>query len=217
LIQGEGIATRFLGHLTENNGRVIGYMLEPAAARLAGIEDLEACQVVLRKLHNLGIAHGYIDRRYFLILENGNRALLQGFHSSFKTSDQKLFAKEMADVEKALQKPWPKNTPWSELEPWVYEVQDLLQELHERDGGIHPVLDWGIKNEIRATVTKKEHWALLEDFQKMGCRWTDKNMKDALECRQRNGGRWYPLVLTSMVEEQERQGQLGQLVSSLSN
>ena len=61
LIQGRGIAQRFLGHLTENGSRVIvnllgNYMLESVYARPTSINDLVACRTVLQKLRNLGIA-----------------------------------------------------------------------------------------------------------------------------------------------------------------
>ncbi|KAI5861268.1 hypothetical protein GGS23DRAFT_160483 [Durotheca rogersii] len=105
LIRDAGISTRVLGHLTENDSRVIGFMLESVAARQAGIEHLEACRAALRKLHELGIAHGTLRRSSFLILEDGGGALLQGFWTSFQTSDQELLAGEMAGVEGLLQQP----------------------------------------------------------------------------------------------------------------
>ncbi len=103
LIQDAGISTKLLGHVSEKGGRVIGFILEPVAARQAGIEDLEECQAALRKLHELGIAHGRLSRSSFLILKDEGRALLQGFHSSFETSDPELLAGEIAQIEAILQ------------------------------------------------------------------------------------------------------------------
>ena len=96
-----------LGRLTENGNCVVGYMIEPVAARLARIEELEDCRATVRNLHELGIAHGGLHRESFLIMESGDTAILQGFHDSFETSDQTVLAEEMDEVERVLQEePW---------------------------------------------------------------------------------------------------------------
>ena len=102
LARDAGVSTKLLGHVSENGGRTIGYLLEPVAATLATIENLKDCQAVLQKLHELGIAHGSLNPTSFLILNDGSGALLQGFHSSFETSDLELLAKEMSQVAEFL-------------------------------------------------------------------------------------------------------------------
>ena len=72
-LKDSGIGPRFLGHLTEGkNGRVIGFLLEHISlARFAGLDDLEACQKALGKLHGLGILHGDVNRYNFLVQGEG--------------------------------------------------------------------------------------------------------------------------------------------------
>lgn len=54
-INGQAIGPQFLGHLTEE-GRVIGFVIDYIKdARHAGPDDVEACQIALRKLHQVGL------------------------------------------------------------------------------------------------------------------------------------------------------------------
>jgi hypothetical protein len=89
LLQGQTIAPQFLGHLTENNSRTIGYVLESVEARQAEMMDFEGCREALQQLHNLGIVHGGINRESFLI-KNDSKALLQNLFNSFRSSDQAI-------------------------------------------------------------------------------------------------------------------------------
>lgn len=99
LLQDQGIAAKFLGHITENGTRVIGFLLEHVSAREAGIGDLQACKTVLPKLHKLGICYGTLKRHSFLILADGT-ALLQGFFTC--TANPDTFDRELQDVEQVL-------------------------------------------------------------------------------------------------------------------
>jgi hypothetical protein len=99
LLQDQGIAAKFLGHITENGTRVIGFLLEHVSAREAGIGDLQACKTVLSKLHKLGIGYGTLKRHSFLILADGT-ALLQGFFTC--TANPDTFDRELQDVEQVL-------------------------------------------------------------------------------------------------------------------
>lgn len=58
LIENHCVAPKFVAHVTENNERTIGFIVEKINARRATRNDLPACRLVLSKLHSLGIAHG---------------------------------------------------------------------------------------------------------------------------------------------------------------
>ncbi len=67
LLEGTGLAPKFLGHVAEN-GRVIGFVLEKAAGREAGIiKDLATCEAAVRRLHSLGLTHGDLNRFNFIV------------------------------------------------------------------------------------------------------------------------------------------------------
>ncbi|CRK13675.1 hypothetical protein BN1708_010909 [Verticillium longisporum] len=93
-IEGHDIAPKFLAHITENRGRVIGHMLERLKARLATIHDMGKCQAVLARLHGLGITHGGLSRHSFLIDDERGRAYLHGFFNSYHTTDQGVLQAE---------------------------------------------------------------------------------------------------------------------------
>lgn len=59
-------APRFLAHLTEN-GRVIGFLTEKLEGSPAGIDDLASCQELVRRLHDLGLVHGDVNRYNFVV------------------------------------------------------------------------------------------------------------------------------------------------------
>ncbi|KAI1374406.1 hypothetical protein F4677DRAFT_425997 [Hypoxylon crocopeplum] len=187
LIQGHGIALRFQGHITENLSRVIGFLLEPVAARGADIGDIRLCEGVLKKLHGLGIAHGCIQRSSFLILEDFQTALLQHFHSSFETIDQHTLDREMSSIEEALRKPLPVRHEYSD------EIREQLTSVQERDGYIHPLLSWQAEHEGVITVTQDEHKVMLRKFEEQGHRWTAEDTEKALRSREENNGRWVSL------------------------
>lgn len=74
LLEGSGLAPRFLGHIHEN-GRIIGFLLETIEGRPASIQDLGICETTLKKLHGLGFLHGDTNRYNFLVTEEGVKLL----------------------------------------------------------------------------------------------------------------------------------------------
>ncbi|OTA95093.1 hypothetical protein M434DRAFT_57462, partial [Hypoxylon sp. CO27-5] len=74
LLEGSGLAPRFLAHIHEN-GRIMGFLLEKIEGRPASIQDLSACETALRKLHELGVVHGDVNRHNFLVTEEGVKLL----------------------------------------------------------------------------------------------------------------------------------------------
>jgi len=74
LLDGSGLAPRFLAHVHEN-GRIVGFLLEKIEGRSASFQDLSVCETALRKLHELGLAHGDVNRYNFLVTEEGVKLL----------------------------------------------------------------------------------------------------------------------------------------------
>lgn len=70
LLEGSGLAPRFLGHIHEN-GRIMGLLLEKIEGRLASFQDLSICKTALEKLHELGLVHEDVNRYNFLVTEEG--------------------------------------------------------------------------------------------------------------------------------------------------
>ncbi|KAF0642223.1 hypothetical protein NXS19_008448 [Fusarium pseudograminearum] len=70
LLEGSGLAPRFLGHIHEN-GRVVGYLRDKLEGRPASLHDLDGCEAALGRLHDLEILIGDVSRGNFLITEQG--------------------------------------------------------------------------------------------------------------------------------------------------
>ena len=87
-----GLAPAFLGHIHEN-GRVLGLLLRKEEGRFASIEDLSNCEAALRKLHQLGLRHGDINRYNFLVRENG--VTLIDFEHTMEEADPEVIKKEL--------------------------------------------------------------------------------------------------------------------------
>ncbi|KAI0799442.1 alpha-galactosidase A [Xylaria sp. FL0064] len=68
LLEGYGLAPRFLAHVHEN-GRIMGFLLEKIEGRSASFQDLSVCETALGKLHELGLVHGDVNRYNFLVTE----------------------------------------------------------------------------------------------------------------------------------------------------
>jgi hypothetical protein len=111
ILEGFNVAPRFLGHLRENQERVIGYAVELYVnARAAALQDLEACRTVLSKLHKRGILHNRLSKDAFLVIEEDEcheageerKVLMQGFSGSIQTTDEETLKKEMASLEEVL-------------------------------------------------------------------------------------------------------------------
>ncbi|EWZ77729.1 hypothetical protein FOMG_16426 [Fusarium oxysporum f. sp. melonis 26406] len=74
LLEGSGLAPRFLGHIHEN-GRIMGFLIEKIEGRFASFQDLSVCETALGKLHELGLIHGDVNRYNFLVTEDGVKLL----------------------------------------------------------------------------------------------------------------------------------------------
>lgn len=62
------IGPRFLAHLKENDGRVVGFLLEKLGGEPACIDDLANCEALLRRLHDgVGLVHGDVNRYNFIV------------------------------------------------------------------------------------------------------------------------------------------------------
>ncbi|KAI1271329.1 alpha-galactosidase A [Xylaria sp. FL0933] len=64
----------FLAHVHEN-GRIVGFLLEKIEGRSASSQDLSVCETALRKLYELGLVHGDVNRYNFLVTEEGVKLL----------------------------------------------------------------------------------------------------------------------------------------------
>ena len=60
------ISPRVLGHLTER-GRVMGILLERLDGDFASADDLPECSNALRRLHEIGMTHGDVNRYNFIV------------------------------------------------------------------------------------------------------------------------------------------------------
>jgi hypothetical protein len=182
LFQDISIAPRFLAHLTDNHERVIGYVLESVPARQASISDLDLCQDVLRKLHDMGIAHGNISKECFLIRTDIPIAQLQFFYESYETSDRAIFDKEISSLEEVLQQRVEREDNRG--------TSEELTTIQDRDGYIHPALFWQLKHEGKVIVSQEDHRAMLADLEKKSWVCTAEDVQSAIERLQKNGGHW---------------------------
>ncbi|KAK4099609.1 hypothetical protein N658DRAFT_498094 [Parathielavia hyrcaniae] len=98
-----GLAARFLGHITDDATRVVGFLLEHVVgARHAGPGDLDKCREALRRLHAAGVAYGpSLRRESFLVTIEGS-VLLQGFGGAFETDEEEVFVAELGGLEEVL-------------------------------------------------------------------------------------------------------------------
>jgi hypothetical protein len=106
-IDGHGIAPRFLGHITENRTRAIGFIVEHIPCRAATAKDIEAGKATLARLHGLGIAYGSPRPESLLVVdqdgsEGEKRVLLHGFAGAYFTRNKALLDAEMASLEGVL-------------------------------------------------------------------------------------------------------------------
>lgn len=165
LIDNQGIAPKFLAHVTENRNRVIGFMVEMVPARRATICDLSACRTVLSKLHSLGIAHGSLRDTNFLVTNNGDTALLQSFAGSYQTEDKNVLDAEMDSLESVLRDAEKHDGPMQKIGP---ELAAELRAISNQEGGLHPLLIEEAFRDGRITMTLEEHREVLEDLRKNG-------------------------------------------------
>lgn len=74
LLEGSGLAPRFLAHVHEN-GRIVGFLLEEIEGRSESFQHLSVCKTALGKLHELGFVHGDMNRHNFLVTDEGMKLL----------------------------------------------------------------------------------------------------------------------------------------------
>ncbi|CAK7272237.1 hypothetical protein SEPCBS119000_005019 [Sporothrix epigloea] len=95
LLEGSGLAPRFLGHIHEN-GRIMGFALEKLEGRRACLDDLSHCESAIRKLHGLGLLHGDVNRHNFLITEDGMKLI--DFEVSRENASAESMRKELGSL-----------------------------------------------------------------------------------------------------------------------
>lgn len=99
LLEGSGLAPRFLGHVHEN-GRIMGFILEKLEGRSASISDLSSCEGALGSLHGLGLLHGDVNRYNFLVTEEGVKLL--DFENTQENASAEAMSKELEYVRAEL-------------------------------------------------------------------------------------------------------------------
>ena len=99
LLEGSGLAPRFLAHVHEN-GRIMGFLVEKIEGRSASLQDLDVCGTTLRKLHDLGFAHGDVNRYNFLVTEQGVKLL--DFESLREKASPKSMREELESLRAEL-------------------------------------------------------------------------------------------------------------------
>ncbi len=75
-IVGKGIGPDFPGHFTENEDRVVGFVLGKIEGRYPSIDNLAECQKALSKLHDVGILHRAPHSHNIIIKEAGKAELI---------------------------------------------------------------------------------------------------------------------------------------------
>lgn len=98
-IEGHNIGPEFLGYLTED-GRVIGFLIEYVEGHQATISDLPACETVVRRLHELGVLHGDLNKHNFLISERGT--ILIDFETAWQSENTKAMEREVEGLKEQL-------------------------------------------------------------------------------------------------------------------
>lgn len=104
-IQGAGIGPRFLGHVAQD-GRIIGLLLEHVDGRDARIEDLKACEKIVKRFHALGLVHRDMQGSNFVVV-NTSSGLLQcvliDFETACESGDGKLVQRDLSMLRMSLE------------------------------------------------------------------------------------------------------------------
>lgn len=184
-----GLAPRFLGHVTENRSRVIGFLLERIPdAREAGPADLEECRVALARLHALGIAKRQLSRHSFLVRNDGS-VLVQGpFTGSPEDAggNDEVMKTEMESLEKVLAR---SPSAFEDQSARMLRLVDpqrmkLLEEFEKAHGFVVPFVHWQESRGGggRITLTVEQHGVLAKEYRENGLRWT-KELQEQAEKR----------------------------------
>lgn len=101
-------APRFLGHVRENSGRVVGFLMEYIPGRRpdkANVRDARLCSKVLGKLHEVGLVHGRVDPANFIIRrgKKDDEALLVDFANTVASEHKDQLLEEMVHLQAILE------------------------------------------------------------------------------------------------------------------
>ncbi|KAJ0158827.1 hypothetical protein CTA2_10839 [Colletotrichum tanaceti] len=99
LLEGSGLAPRFLAHVHEN-GRIVGFLLERIEGRFASVQDLNVCEAALGKLHRLGFLHGDVNRHNFIVTQEGVKLL--DFERAQENASPESMSKELKGLRAEL-------------------------------------------------------------------------------------------------------------------
>ena len=70
------------------NGRIMGYLLEKLEGARAGPDDLPQCEELLRRVHTIGLVHGDVNRHNFIVDRvGGKRVRLVDFECAYDFDD----------------------------------------------------------------------------------------------------------------------------------
>jgi tRNA A-37 threonylcarbamoyl transferase component Bud32 len=82
------------------HGRVIGFLIERIEGRHGDIDDLEACQSIVKRLHSLGIVHGDLNKYNFIV--GPSRTTLIDFENARKNGSEEAMQDEFARLTEQL-------------------------------------------------------------------------------------------------------------------
>jgi hypothetical protein len=100
-LTGDQISPKVLGHLTEC-GRIIGLLLERQEGRFASIEDLPDCEATVRKLHEIGLIHGDVNRYNFIVNKEQGGVTMVDFEHATAVFSEEDAEKEIQSLESEL-------------------------------------------------------------------------------------------------------------------
>lgn len=100
-------APRFLGHVKEKDGRVVGFLMEYIPGRRPDKNNAfesSLCLQALAKLHDVGLVHGGVEHGNFIIREGkkGIEAVLVDFAKSIAFEHRSDLLEEMAELQAIL-------------------------------------------------------------------------------------------------------------------
>lgn len=181
-----GLAPRLVAHVTENRGRVVGFLLERVrGTREADVADLGGCRDALARLHALGIAKGQLSRRSFLVREDGSVTIHGPFTGNF--GDEEIIKENMDTEMKSLDEALSRrpsileDSAAARLNLVDSGRRKLLEEFEKAHGFIVPFVYWQESGEGggRITLTVEQHGVLAEEFRQNGFSWTEGLQKRA--------------------------------------
>ncbi|KAK4033585.1 hypothetical protein C8A01DRAFT_39954 [Parachaetomium inaequale] len=179
------LTPRFLAHVTENDSRVVGFLLEHVPnAREAGPADLDKCRAVLGRLHALGIAKRRLSRHSFLVRDDGSVLVRGPFTGSPGEASEEVLRAEMESLERVLaQSPSAfENQVARMLRLADPQRVNLLGEFQKAHGVVVLFVYWQEELEGRITLTLEEHGILAKEYEDNDFAWT-KELQEQAEKR----------------------------------